>query len=427
MRRPHVLKAHEARLNKAFGVLLLSMAAPAVLQVACGGDSSPSASPDGAAADAHAPDSGNGQVDATTHDVVADTRAEAMDDSPLDAGADAMDAADTTPRPCQDASDVTASAVCGDAAVHGEPYSKCGSLNECYYFVDYSCPAFSLQAGCYLSGSDCAKACDDDSGFVFDCEYAARSCSITFLPDGSAAYTLSDAGPYTIQCGLCPGVGRRPAGLVSRKPRAACGALGRHFAESAYLEAASVLAFERLERELEGHGAPHALRRAARRSARDEVRHARVMSSLARRFGGAAPSPRVRRSGVRTLERVARENAVEGCVRETFGALIASWQAAHAGDPVVQAHMRRIAVDETRHAALSWAVDEWAQTRLSPAARSRVARARLTAVARLREEWLAAPPESLQRTAGLPGAADAQQMLAALERDLWAQSSLAPC
>jgi hypothetical protein len=63
-----------------------------------------------------------------------------------------------------------------------------------------------------------------------------------------------------------------------------------------------------------------------------------------------APAP-----PARSLEELAVENAVEGCVRETYGALTAIWQARTAKDPSVAAAVRRIARDETRHAALSWA------------------------------------------------------------------------
>jgi hypothetical protein len=68
-------------------------------------------------------------------------------------------------------------------------------------------------------------------------------------------------------------------------------------------------------------------------------------------------------------------------------------------------------------------VDEWLQARLSPAARARVERARAAAVGKLRDEWLDAPPAALQRIAGLPGAGAARQVLASLERDLWAQAA----
>ncbi len=69
---------------------------------------------------------------------------------------------------------------------------------------------------------------------------------------------------------------------------------------------------------------------------------------------------RTRRPALRSLEALAVENAVEGCVRETMGALFAMHQAASAADPHVRATMVSIAPDETRHAALGWAVAEWA-------------------------------------------------------------------
>ena len=63
------------------------------------------------------------------------------------------------------------------------------------------------------------------------------------------------------------------------------------------------------------------------------------------------------------------ENAREGCVRETFGALIAMHQAERAGDPIIRRAMRRIAEEETRHAELAWEVASWSAS--NPARRKR--------------------------------------------------------
>jgi len=127
----------------------------------------------------------------------------------------------------------------------------------------------------------------------------------------------------------------------------------------AYLEAASVDAFEGMTRELVAHGAPARLRAGARRAARDEVRHARVTRNLAERAGGTVSPVRLQASRVRSLEEMAIENAVEGCVRETFSAAVAMIQAERATDMKVRHAMKRIARDETRHAELSWAVAQW--------------------------------------------------------------------
>ena len=207
----------------------------------------------------------------------------------------------------------------------------------------------------------------------------------------------------------CPG-GRRPEGLVLAAGAPGAGAL---FAQVAQLEAASVPAFERLARELRAHGAPPTLTAEATRARADERHHARAMTALARRFGaGDVPRPQMpRHIAVRSLEAVAIENAVEGCVREAYGALVATHQAARAADPVVRLAMAPIAVDETRHAALSCAVDEWARSRLRAAARRRVDRARRDACEALENDVGQSAPAAVGALAGLPDA-DAARMLA---------------
>jgi hypothetical protein len=141
-----------------------------------------------------------------------------------------------------------------------------------------------------------------------------------------------------------------------------------------------------MQDELARLGAPAELVAAAERSACDERRHARMMARRARAHGARTTTARVRRAAPRTLEAIARENAVEGCVQETFGALLLRWQALHAGDPSLRRLFARIAADETRHAALSWEVARWAEERLDARARTRVRAARTRAVRSLREK-----------------------------------------
>jgi hypothetical protein len=116
---------------------------------------------------------------------------------------------------------------------------------------------------------------------------------------------------------------------------------------------------------------------------------------------------------------VARDNAAEGCGRETYAALIAARQARAAADPAIRAAMAGIARDETRHAALSWAVDAWASERLAPAARRRVRAARHEAMERLLlgspETTMTAP---LRAQAGLPDPDEAARMMTALRAQL---------
>ncbi|RYZ44254.1 MAG: ferritin-like domain-containing protein [Myxococcaceae bacterium] len=215
-------------------------------------------------------------------------------------------------------------------------------------------------------------------------------------------------------------VGRRPAGLQVAGTCDSPDALGRFFAEVAHLEAASIHAFLRLREELALHGAGPDLQDAALASAVDEVMHTEATGRLARRFGAAPLAPSVARLPVRPLAEVARDNAVEGCVRETYGALVAHHQALHARDAEVREAMVRIAEDETRHAELSWDIDRWARPRLSVQEREALREAQRHAVALLREEVAAPIDAGLVTEAGLPTPEVALALLDTLEQELWA-------
>lgn len=213
-------------------------------------------------------------------------------------------------------------------------------------------------------------------------------------------------------------IGRRPEGF--EEPCAEGRDLGEFFARMAHLEAAAVPAFERLARELRAHKAPRKLIAAARRSARDEVRHAHAVARLARRFGGTPEPVRFEELAIRDLEAIALENATEGCVRETFGALIATYQAHAARDPQISKVMRGIAQDETRHAQLSWEVAKWALRKLDGEARTRIDAAVAHAVATLRHD-MSTPvcPEAIE-LAGFPTPERARALFDAIAPEVWA-------
>ena len=118
----------------------------------------------------------------------------------------------------------------------------------------------------------------------------------------------------------------------------------------------------------------------------------------------------------RSLVEVAADNAAEGCVRETFGALVATLQARRAADPIVRNAMRSIAIDETRHAALSWELAAWAHARMSPLERRRVAAHAREAA----ERFVAAVdhPEAVHRVAGMPRPDEAHALFVALQNAL---------
>jgi hypothetical protein len=199
--------------------------------------------------------------------------------------------------------------------------------------------------------------------------------------------------------------------------------IGAHLEECAHLEAASVPAFERLGRELESLGAPAGLTRLCRRAAGDERRHARVMSQLARTYGARAPAVELDTMAARDAVTLAVDNAVEGCVRETFGALVGLHQASFAKDVRVRRAMRSIAHDEIRHAAVSWKISAWLEPRLSPRDKERVRRERVRAVSELRREASVEPSADLRDALGLPNAEVATRMMNELARTLWADPS----
>lgn len=215
-------------------------------------------------------------------------------------------------------------------------------------------------------------------------------------------------------------IGRRPVGLRSEGAVACHDALGRHFAISAHLEAASIQAFLRLREELRLHGADIALQDAALLSALEEVMHTDLSARLALQHGAAPERPRVDELPLRPLFEVARDNAVEGCVRETYGALVAHYQAVHASDAQVRKAMARIAEDETRHAELSWAIDRWAREQLSAADREALRQEQRRAAEALREEVAAPVSPELASEAGLPPPQVAVSLVDTLARELWA-------
>jgi hypothetical protein len=233
-------------------------------------------------------------------------------------------------------------------------------------------------------------------------------------PDGSVVCE----GGYISLTGLC-GAGRRPPGLVQSQG-AALHDVRRYFEEMARLEAGSVPAFRILGRELRVHGAPRSLLAAARRSAREEIRHTRAAKLLAERYGGRYVPPYILKRPQRSLEELALDNAAEGCVRETFGAMIATYQARAAGDPVVRKFMRSIAVDETRHAAVAIRVAEWTNRRLSEAAVRRIRDLRRSTAADVRRELSthAASPE-LVALAGVPDRAESLRLADEMTKALW--------
>lgn len=191
-------------------------------------------------------------------------------------------------------------------------------------------------------------------------------------------------------------------------------------AQMAHDEAASVTAFRELARELEAHGAPSSLIARIRAAAQDEVRHARQIRGLAVSRGGTVP--RVERSEAkqRDLFTIALENTVEAVVVETWSAMRAWHQAAHATDPALREVMRTIAEDETRHAELARDLDGWLRSQLSAADAARLTRARESTIQALfSAEGASRIPTTAASALGLPSPEAATHLLHGLRAAVW--------
>jgi hypothetical protein len=140
--------------------------------------------------------------------------------------------------------------------------------------------------------------------------------------------------------------------------------LARAWLQTAQLEHASIAAFASLALRLVAAGAPAALITAAHAAALDEVKHARFAFELASAYAGERLAPgrfdvATRAAVTGTIAELAIETFVDGCINEAAAAHQAELAAEQAVDPVVAAALREIAEDETRHAALAWAVVAW--------------------------------------------------------------------
>jgi hypothetical protein len=326
--------------------------------------------------------------------------------SPVDAarhdGEDASGSFDAAPESSLDDS--------GACALVPEEAGRFGEDGSCGSFFALPCgiPSNVAVFGCYPSVDFCLAACPGK--LLVACGFPAPTCQDAAVDPGAPVY---------IDCATCLGnIGRRPAGTAGPRQGRGRSPVGKYFSLASSLERCSVEAFVQLEARLAAFGAPRALRRRARQAASDERRHARTTAGLARRYGGeAVPVPRAAPAQL-TFEEFVRENAVEGCVRETYGALLAMHQRERAADPAVRRAMRRIAVDETHHAELAWAIDRWACARLAPLARRNIRARQKAAMTELRAGaglW----HREVVHEAGMPAREVEVRLLDELERSLF--------
>lgn len=241
-----------------------------------------------------------------------------------------------------------------------------------------------------LSDEACVRICEDFFSFT-----DVTGCVAEELGGGDTGDSGDTAsGGVELTCtgtelSMCLG-GRRPPGLRAL-PRRRAGADRSALHRMAWMEAASVHAFVRLHRELVLHGAPTELAARCLAAARDEVQHAHAVARMA---GVPVPRPDVAALPLRDLGALALDNAVEGCVHETWAAVDAHLRATRGPH---RATWARIAADETRHAQLAWDIDAWLAERgvARPDARRRAASRLVKAVAPSRRALATAMQERL--------------------------------
>lgn len=239
--------------------------------------------------------------------------------------------------------------------------------------------------------------CQWDAG-VGSHEQCAQLCA-------GETYCRQSSVPTTVFCGH-PCRGRGYEGLDENGAPIAVD-VATYLARAAFYEAASADAFTHLVHALRHHRAPRALLRACREARADELRHARAAETLAERHGATVVRPTSAPVLPRSLEALAIENVVEGCVGESFGVVVGMWQAAHAPTEELRAFYNKIVADEARHAALAWRVDAFLRAHLDRAANARVDRAREEALVRLGRSLDAPAVDGV----GLPSKRDAQRLL----------------
>ena len=226
-----------------------------------------------------------------------------------------------------------------------------------------------------------------------DLEFDSCTLDLALEADMVTGGTLSCTGAV-VETTIC--LGRRPLGWREDAGE------GDSLAEMVRLEHASVTAFAELAGQLAELEAPAGLIERCRVSAEDEARHVDLLVGL----GAVRPVEAVvcGSSGVSRLA-IALHNATEGCVSETWAALLARYQAEHAEEPVVRRAFAQIAEDESQHAQLAWELHAWLCAGLSPAQVEAVEAARAEALRGLGAKAMVhalTVPAGERRRLGLP-------------------------
>ena len=231
--------------------------------------------------------------------------------------------------------------------------------------------------------------------------------------------------PYT-----CPRPvpGRIPNGLHLKNSPAATqssvNVLGQYLADMTAMETAAITAFYNLSLELEAYDAPAELIARAQQAVLEETRHSEMAALLAASFDAEMPEVTVDDFCLRSLYEIALENAVEGCVNETFAAACGLWQSEYAQLDVFRKVIGHITEEEMGHAALSWEIHQWIMPQLSELQQEQIRVAQAEAVESLVSDFKQESNPVLQQAFGLPTKDDAARLFAQLKNSVWDVISL---
>jgi hypothetical protein len=256
--------------------------------------------------------------------------------------------------------------------------------------------AGKVDAGAFLPSLRCGF--EPDAGIVS--AFCVDVCA-PVLTGINGLYKCEDEGNRVIGCysSFC-GVGRADPGSSSAS--AGIG-LGKSFAAMAANEVEAVFAFEQLSRELAQHGLDDSFIEAALKSALQEREHAEVMSRATRATGGSFEVQRNEFES-RTAFEIAKDNAVQGCVREHFGSLVGLFQSVNATSSLVRHSMAAVTKDEISHGAFSMELAQKLESLLTVSERRHVRELQRRALGELSSTLLNGHTESGRQELGLPNA-----------------------
>jgi hypothetical protein len=182
------------------------------------------------------------------------------------------------------------------------------------------------------------------------------------------------------------------------------------FVRATQAEIGSVGAFLIMREELRKMGAPKNLISQCLTAAQDEIKHARMMHTVCVSLGQKATAPTIDCVPKRSYFSLAMENAIEGCIHESYAAIQALYQSQHAKTPELRELFTAIATDEIQHAQLSLQIHHWLMSKLTREQQNTILKAQQKSVGQLIEYHTTHEPAAQTSILGLPDSKSAVKM-----------------